>query len=131
MSEKPVFISHSHRDLERAWLLTFASALRDRNVNVWLDESDVKPGDRIADAVGTALRDSDAIIAVISGDSSENPNTFFAIGVALGANKRLILVVDPSTAASLPTELLQRRWIALQAPEETAREVAEAISAPG
>lgn len=131
MSAKSVFISYSHRDLDREWLHAFARALRDRNVNIWLDEWDIKPGDRIADEVESSLRASDAIVAVISGAAFERPNVYFEFGVALGTNKRLILVVDPSSAASIPLDLRRRRWVALQAPEETAREVAEAVSSPG
>jgi hypothetical protein len=129
MSEQSVFISYSHQDRQRDWLHAFATALRDRDVNVWLDDWEVKPGDRIVDAVDTALRASDVIIAVISGAPFDYPNVYFELGVALGSNKRLILVVDPSSADSIPVDLRQRRWIALQEPEETAREVAEAIGA--
>jgi hypothetical protein len=92
--------------------------------------SDIQAGDVIADAAETALRESNAIIAVISGDVSENSNVYFELGVALGAKKRLILVVDPSYATSIPFDLQRRRWVPLRAPEETAREVAEAIGAP-
>jgi hypothetical protein len=130
MSTK-VFISHSNLDPERGWLDAFARALRDRGVNVWLDEWDIEPGEDWEDAIKTALRGSDAIVALISGVHAESPNLYFDVGVALGGNKRLILVVDPSAAASLPSDLRERRWVALQAPEETAREVAAAISAPG
>lgn len=126
-----VFISHSHTDLDREWLQAFARALRDQEVDVWLDAWNIKPGDRIEDAVESALRESDAIVAVTSGTAFESPNVYFELGVALGANKRLILVVDPSSAASIPFDLRRRRWIALQEPEETAREVAEAVSTPG
>jgi hypothetical protein len=93
--------------------------------------SDIKPGDDYVNVMQTALRASDTIIAIISGAASENPNVYFALGAALGANKRLILVADPSSATSIPIDLRQDRWVALQEPEETAREVAEAIGAPG
>ena len=130
MSGNSVFISYSHRDVEDDWLQAFASALRERNVNVWLDVSDVQPGDVIADAAEKALRESDAIIAVISGNVSENSEVYFELGVALGAKKRLILVVDPSYATSMPFDLRRRKWVPVRAPEETASEVAEAIAAP-
>lgn len=124
-----VFVSHSNEN--RSWARAIASALRDENVTVWLAEWDLKPGDNLVDEIERALRTSDVIVAVISGDPSENRNVFFELGAALGANKRLILVGDPSSADSIPFDLQQRRWVALQAPEDTAREVAEAVSAPG
>jgi hypothetical protein len=130
MSAK-VFISYSHHDLGRDWIQAFASALRDRDVDVWLDDWEIKPGDRIADAVETGLLGSDAIIAVIPSAAIKRPNLYFELGVAFGTNKRLILVVDPSSADAIPFDLRQRRWIALEGPEETARQVAETIGAPG
>jgi nucleoside 2-deoxyribosyltransferase len=129
MTSKSVFISYSHRDLDRTWLDAFAAALKERNLHIWLDEWNVKPGDRIADAVEAALRRSDAIVAVISGEAFRNPNVYFEIGVALGAGKRLILVVDPAAATEMPPDLRQRMWVALRDPDETAAVVANAVQA--
>jgi hypothetical protein len=116
-----VFISYSHRDLDRDWLHSFANALQDRDINVWLDEWNIRPGDQIAEKVETALSASDAV---------ERPNVYLELGMALGANKRLILVVDKSSANRLPFALRQRRWVLMQTPTETALEVAEAIDPP-
>lgn len=130
MSAK-VFISYSHQDLGGDWIQAFASALRNRDVDVWLDDWEIKPGDRIADAIETGLLESDAIIALIPSAAIKRPSLYFEVGVAFGANKRLILVVDPSSADALPFDLRQRRWIALKTPEETASQVADALGAPG
>jgi hypothetical protein len=131
MTEKSVFISYSHRDIDPKWLRAFADALRDRHLNIWVDVWDLQPGDDWADTIERALLESDAIIAVISGAASDDPNVYFELGAAVGANKRLILVVDPSHTASIPFDLQRRQWIDLGAPEATAREVARAIGAPG
>jgi hypothetical protein len=131
MSGNSVFISYSYQDSEPLWLNSFVDALRDRNIKVFIDWVDFKPGDNWIEVMEKALRESDTIIAVISGTTSENPNVFFELGVALGANKRLILVADPSATASIPFYLRSVRWVALQEPKETARKVAEAIGAPG
>jgi TIR domain len=127
MSGNTVFISYSRRNLENVWLRAFVDALRDRNVSAWLDAGSVNPGENWAAAAARALRESDTIIAVLSGEAFESPNLYFDLGVALGSNKRLIVVTDRSPATSLPIEVQKARWIALQEPEETAREVAEAI----
>src|SRR5690348_16730762 len=100
MSAGMVFISFSQQDLDHDWVRAFAEALRDQNLDTWFVEWDVKPGDKIAEALGTALRTTDVIVAVISGPTSRNSNVYFELGVALGANKPLILVVDPSSATS-------------------------------
>ena len=128
MSEKSIFISYSHRDLDRDWVAAFANALKDRNLNIWLDEWNLKPGDQIVEAVESALRASDAIVAVVSGEGFDNPNVYFELGVALGAGKRLILVVDPEASTRIPFDLRLRKWIPLRDPEETARVVADAVT---
>ncbi len=130
MTEYSVFLSYSHQDVDRDWIRSFADALQEQNYKVWFDEVDIRPGDRIAESIEDALRASNAIIAVISG-TFESRAVYFELGVALGANKRLILVVDPSVADSLPFDLRKRKWITLQEPVETAREVAEAIGPSG
>jgi TIR domain len=130
MSANSVFVSYSRRDLDRDWLIAFTRALQDINVNVWVDEWNSPSGDRWAEELGRGLFSSDAIVAILSRDALESANVSFELGAALGADKRLILVVDPSSSTSLPLNLRQRRWIALQEPFETAREVARAISAP-
>lgn len=127
MSAK-VFISYSHSDLDHAWLRAFVESLRDRDLDVWFDEWSIQPGDRIDDALETGLRTSDAIVAVIPSASPERPNLYFELGAAVGAKKRLILVVDPSAASSIPYDLRRRQWITFKEPDETAREVAEAIA---
>ena len=130
MSEMQAFISYPHRDqgLKRAWLEAFARALRNRNVKAWLD-SDIKPGENWSEAVETALRESDAIIVVISSAASENRNLYFDLGVALGANKPVVLVTDPSSRTSIPFDLRRGQFVALRGPEETAHGVAQAIGA--
>jgi hypothetical protein len=128
MSEHKVFISYSHRDLDAAWRNAFADALREQNVRVWIDESDLNPGDNWIEKMEIALRESDAIIAVISG-SGGNGNLYFELGVAAASGKNMILVVDPSVRVSLPFDLRNQQQITMRAPVETARRVTKAIKA--
>ena len=51
-----VFISHTAGDTE--WARSFASALKQRGINVWLDEFDVQPGESLRDAIESGLRGS-------------------------------------------------------------------------
>lgn len=125
-----VFISYSRRDTEPRWLSSFVSALQDKSIEVFVDETDIGPGDNFVEVMEKALRESRAIVAILTGDTPERPNVYFELGVGLASNKRLILVVDPSAAASLPSFLQSVRYIPLQEPKETAREVAEAIGSP-
>ena len=126
MSEPKVFISYSHDDSE--WVRKFAEALRDQRVAVWLDEWQLHLGESIREALETGLRDSDAIVAILSESNARRPNTFFELGVALGMGKRLIPVVPSDLdRATIPYELRNRKYVTKTAPAQVAREVADAL----
>lgn len=126
MSEPKVFISYSHDDAE--WTRKFAEALRDQSIDVWLDTWQVQAGDSLGDAVETGLRESDAIVAVLSAANIRRPNISFELGAALGMGKRLIAIVPSDLDSSLiPFYLRSRRYLMKDAPNEAAREVAEAL----
>ncbi|MGH6690032.1 MAG: toll/interleukin-1 receptor domain-containing protein, partial [Gammaproteobacteria bacterium] len=65
MNEPQVFISYSHDDVE--WVRRFAEALRQQNVNVWLDEWQINAGEPLREAIEAGLRSSDAIVSVLTG----------------------------------------------------------------
>jgi hypothetical protein len=126
MSAPQIFISYSHEDAP--WVRKFAEALRRQNLNVWLDEWRIAAGDSVANALETALRDSDAIVAVVSPSNARSPNVYFELGVALGMGKRLIPIVSPDLDRSaIPFDLRLRRFLTRGSPEEAAREVAKAV----
>jgi hypothetical protein len=126
MSEPKVFISYSHDD--EAWVRKFAEALRDQSVDVWLDTWQVHAGDSIRDALEAGLRGSDAIVSILSAANARRPNMLFELGVALGMGKRLIPIVPADLDTTvIPYELRTRRYVTRGAPDESAREVAEAL----
>lgn len=126
MNEPQVFISYSHEDAE--WVLQFAEALRTQSVNVWLDEWQVTPGEPLREAIEAGLRSSDAIVAILSRTNAQRPNVLFELGVALGMGKRLIPIVPVDLESSaIPFGLRRRRYLKRGAPDEAAREVAEAL----
>lgn len=126
MSAPKIFISYSHDDT--AWIGAFADALRHERIEVWLDQWEVKLGESLRDALEVGLRQSDAIVAVISPSNARNPNVFFELGVALGMGKRLIPVVSKDLeTSSIPFDLRVRRYVTKGSPEETARQVASAV----
>ncbi len=126
MSEPKVFISYSHDDAE--WVRKFAEALRQENVNVWLDEWQITAGESLREAIEAGLRSSDAIVAVLSPSNVRRPNVFFELGVALGMGKRLIPIVSQDLEnATLPFDIRVRRYVAKGAPDVAAREVAAAL----
>lgn len=126
MSEPKVFISYPGDDAE--WVRRFAEALREQHVDVWLDEWDVHAGDSILAAVEAGLRESDAIVAILSASDVQRPNVFLEFGFALGTGKRFIPIVPAEMDFSvLPFDIRARRFLTKGAPAEAAREVAEAL----
>ena len=126
MSAPKVFISYSRDDTE--WIRLFADALRRQHVEVWLDQWEIKPGESVQDALEAGLRQSDAIVVVVSRSNVRNPNVLFELGVALGMGKRLIPIVSEDLETSLiPFDLRTRRYLLKGPPAQTAREVASAV----
>ena len=64
------FISYSHAD--KAIARRLHDELQDRGIRCWLDEHDLKPGDRILDVVGNAIRAHDKILLCCSRASLES-----------------------------------------------------------
>ena len=128
MAKPKVFIAYSHPDAD--WARSFAKALKQRDVYVWFDEFDVAPGDSMRDALDSALRDSDIVVAVLAAASSNRPALFFELGAAIGMKKRLVPVVPKELSLdTLPFDLRLRKWVVKQTPEETADELSQTLSA--
>lgn len=126
MSTKRVFISYSHDDTK--WVSAFAEVLRQKNVNVWLDQWEIALGEPLRDAIEAGLRQSDTIVTVVSRSNVNNPNMLFELGVALGMGKRLIpIVAEDLEASSIPFDLRVRRYITMGRPDEAAQEVASVV----
>ena len=130
MSEPKVFISHSHAGPDLAWVREFARALEAEKLSVWLDSVELKPGDRWEELIERALRESDAIVAVVGPSSTASSALFFELGAALGMGKQVIPVVPIEFEASaLPYPLRARYALRQGPPKETAKLVAATISA--
>ncbi|HYX22635.1 MAG TPA: toll/interleukin-1 receptor domain-containing protein [Thermoanaerobaculia bacterium] len=126
MNEPKVFISYSRDDAE--WARRFAEALRKQSVEVWLDTWQIHAGEPLRDAIEAGLRGSDAIVSILSESNAQRPNVLFELGVALGAGKLLIPIIPADLeGSSVPFGLRSRRYLTKGAPDEAAREVAEAL----
>jgi TIR domain len=130
MSRPEVFISYSHADTDPAWVREFARALEAEKLSVWLDSEQLKPGDRWAEGLERALRESVAIIAIVGPSSAGSSALFWELGAALGMGKRVIPVVPTEFEASrLPYPLRARHALRQGSPEQTAKLVAATIAA--
>ena len=126
MTQPKVFISYSYSD-DREWVRQFAEALRRQDVDVWFDQ-DILAGEQWGDALEAGLRESDAVVAVLSSPKALTPTVNFEIGVALGGKKRLIPIMsDQLGGVDLPFDLRRHRFLPKGLPEVAAREVAEAL----
>ena len=128
MSNPQVFISYSHGDA--AWARSFAEALKQRGIRVWLDQFQIAAGESLRDALETGLRESDVFVALVDPGSALKPNFFFELGAAIGMGKRVVPIVPRELESSpLPLELRSRRYLMKDSPEDTAEELAHALVA--
>jgi hypothetical protein len=68
-----VFMSHASEDKDR-FVLEFATKLREKGVDVWLDKWEMLPGDSIVEKIfDEGLKDAEAIIIVLSEISVNKP----------------------------------------------------------
>ena len=128
MEKGKIFISHSARDAD--WARSFAQALKQRGVSVWLDEFDVRPGESLREAVEAGLRSSDVLVALLDGEPSSRPNLFFQLGAAIGMGKKVVPIVPQDLDASaLPLDIRLRRYLIRDTPEHTAEELSNTLQA--
>jgi TIR domain len=128
MKKRSVFISHSARDAD--WARSFARALKERGIDVWFDEFDVRPGESLRDALEAGLRKSDVLVALVDEESPSRPNLFFELGAAIGMGKRVVPIVpkdlDPKV---LPLDVRLRRHLIRNTPEQTPQELSNSLQA--
>jgi hypothetical protein len=130
-----VFISYACEDRELAKRLS--QRLENAGFEVWLDESNILPGDNWAEKVSQALKQSEAMVVLISPAAMESKWVRHEIEYALGAKEysgRLVPVFvgprDKIPEDRLPWILRRLRGIELkgEAEEESLREIAEVLS---
>lgn len=127
MSTSKVFISHS-KDGTR-WTKSFADELSKRGVSSWVDEWNVKPGEKLSDAIDRALRESETVVFVLSPRAVESKALFWELGAAVALGKRIIAVISEDLERSqVPVPLLQTRYLIQGPPDEAAEEVARAVA---
>jgi TIR domain len=67
-----VFMSHASEDKDR-FVLEFATRLRGRGIDVWLDQWEMFPGDSLIDKIFDGINDAKMVIIVLSQFSVEKP----------------------------------------------------------
>lgn len=121
-----VFISYAAAD--RHWAGELADALTDEGVRVWWVDQEIRPGERWAEAVEEALRESRVIVFLLTPESLNSPWASFEVGAALGANKKIIPILRENLKRSrLPG--MWKRFASLDesSPRAAGKRVAEVL----
>lgn len=125
---RKVCISHTARDKE--WARSFAKALKERGISVWLDELDVQPGESLREALESGFRNSDILVTLLDAEASAKPNLFFELGAAIGIGKRVVPIVPKGIDLdALPLDLRLPRYLVRDTPEQTAEELSATLRA--
>ncbi|MCX7109036.1 MAG: toll/interleukin-1 receptor domain-containing protein [Proteobacteria bacterium] len=120
-----MFISSSHKD--RAWVSEFVAALQKEGLHPWSDE-EISPGDKWAESIEKALRDSSTLIMVLSPDFLLSDWIFFELGAAIAGKKRIIPVITKELAWSqIPLMLRRYQFLNESSPSIAGKRVAEVV----
>lgn len=77
-----IFLSHSASTEDREAVQALRTVLRRRKFDVYMAEFDVQPGKRILDKVEKNLKTCQAVVAVITPNSSRSQWVMFELGMA-------------------------------------------------
>lgn len=124
-----IFVSYSSQDTP--WVREFVHTLKELGVDAWFAEEQIALGDSIYDKIEHALRESNAIILVLSKHSVRSRWTYFEIGAALSSDKKIIpIIVDDVEYAQLPSLVTRYQSLRAQSPQEASKEVAKLFAEP-
>jgi TIR domain-containing protein len=89
-----VFLSHSLADA--AWVNRIAKDAAGVGIDVYLSEHDQRPGNMLAEKVQEAIRDSDAVVVLLTANSESSAYVQQEIGYAKALKKSVIPLVERS-----------------------------------
>jgi hypothetical protein len=116
-----VFISHAHKDAALARKV--ATVLRESGLDVWNEEYEIMPGENWAEKISEALKESEAMVVLLTPEALESSNVLWEIGYALGKEsyeKRLIPVIvgNPDRLPQDKIPWILRRLTMINLPEQ-------------
>jgi F0F1-type ATP synthase assembly protein I len=125
------FISYSYKD--KATVERLRRALEQRNVDVWLPDAEIAPGEIWAAELERAINDSDAMIVVLSPASSKSKwvstETSFAFARQREGGKPLIIPVVAEQTDKAPFFLQHIHWVDLTTEQNFERNVDRIVEA--
>jgi len=124
------FISYPHK--EREWVRRFVEALEQHNLKIWYDEKIIPPGEPFVEKLREGLRNSNAMIYIVTLEALNSRWALMELGGALGLKKKIIpLVAEDVPIGELVPPIRRRRWLIKGDPVVNANEVARAFSENG
>ncbi|AVH73702.1 toll/interleukin-1 receptor domain-containing protein [Nostoc sp. 'Lobaria pulmonaria (5183) cyanobiont'] len=105
-----VFISYNSQDRKLAWQI--ADALRNADFQVW-DETQLFPGDNWAEVIANELRESDAMVILLTPNSVYSPYMSAEVGYAIGEQgyKGRVIPVIAAPSEEISQLELEIPWI--------------------
>lgn len=121
--EFDVFLSYSSKDAR--WVDEFVDALRASGFRPWSHHVDILPGEKWAERIEGALRNSHTLVFILTLNSLDSPWTFFEIGAAIADRKRIIpILADELPTNRVPRMLAQFQFLRERSPVHAAERVA-------
>ncbi len=101
-----VFVSHASEDKER-FVLDFATKLRSKGIDAWVDRWEINPGDSLVDKIfEEGIKNAQAVIVVLSKYSVDKPWVREELDVSvvkkINENIKLIPVVTDIDDCQVP-----------------------------
>jgi hypothetical protein len=130
-----VFISHAQKDAPLAQKV--GAILKQFGLDVWDEAFEVMPGENWAEKISQALKESQAMVVLLTPEALESSNVLWEIGYALGKesyNKRLIPVIvgNPKRLPKEKVPWILRHLKMINLPEqgkdeESIKQIAQAL----
>jgi hypothetical protein len=102
-----VFFSYARADAE--FVLKLANDLRSAGISLWIDQLDIRPGERWDSAVENALKASPCLLVVLSPASVASQNVMDEVAFALENNKTVVPVLH--TRCVIPFRIQRLQYI--------------------
>jgi len=127
-----VFICHAKEDKER-FVLDFAKKLREKGIDAWLDEWEMKPGDSLVDKIfEEGIKECDMFMVILSEDSINKRWVRDELNSAIvqrieKSTKIIPVIIDENV--EVPTSLKHIIWVKIQNLSDYKEEFRKILSA--
>src|SRR6266853_2823351 len=112
-SARKAFISHASKDKER-FVLGFATKLREKGIDAWLDRWEIKPGDSLVEKIfEEGIKNANAFLVVLSFNSISKPwvREELDSGVVRKIEKSCRLIPILIDDCEVPQALKHLKWV--------------------